>query len=450
MTSAAPASPLLQGDPLATLIRLAAPNTLAMGASTAVSIAETAYIGRLGAAPLAAMALVFPMVMLVQMMSAGAMGGGVSSAISRALGAGDQARANEVARHALAIGAGAALLLTVFFLVLGEALFHLLGGRGETLAQAVTYAHIVFTGVFSIWALNMLASILRGAGAMTPPAVVSLATAGLQIALGGALAFGVGPFPKLGIAGVALAQVTAFTLGALALFIYIKAGRARVQLTLRGAPLRRDLLWDILSVGLPSLFSPLQSILTTLIFTAFIARLGTEALAGFGIGSRLEFMLLPIAFSIGVSSVPMVGAAIGAGDIARARRVAWSAAGLSGVLMGAFGIVIAIAPELWARFFTNDPAILAAASTYLRFAGPFFIFYGFGLTLYFAGQGAGRVTGPLLGATSRLAIVAIGGFILLQLGAPTWAFYALVGIAMLSMGIVAGTLTWLSRWQPRV
>ncbi|RPI31889.1 MAG: MATE family efflux transporter, partial [Hyphomicrobiaceae bacterium] len=98
---------LLQAPILPTLLRLALPNLAALIVTAAVAIAETSYVGVLGTAPLAAIALVFPMIMLMQMLSSGAMGGGVSSAISRALGAGDDVRANALAMHALAIGAGA-------------------------------------------------------------------------------------------------------------------------------------------------------------------------------------------------------------------------------------------------------------------------------------------------------------------------------------------------------
>lgn len=128
---------LLAAPILPTLLKLTLPNTVAMGATALAAIAETAYVGLLGVEPLAAMALAFPMIMLMQMTSAGAMGGGVSSAIARALGGGDIARANALALHAVVIAVCAGLLFTAFFWLLGPAIYRLLGGRGETLDQAV-------------------------------------------------------------------------------------------------------------------------------------------------------------------------------------------------------------------------------------------------------------------------------------------------------------------------
>src|SRR2546423_1739776 len=90
---ARPENALVSGPILPALLRLTVPNLAAMLVMALVAIFETVYVGMLGTTPLAAIALVFPLIMLMQMLSAGAMGGGVSSAISRALGAGDLARA---------------------------------------------------------------------------------------------------------------------------------------------------------------------------------------------------------------------------------------------------------------------------------------------------------------------------------------------------------------------
>src|SRR5437764_14703640 len=128
-----PATPVngrLTSPILPTLLKLALPNAIAMFGTALVAVAETSYIGRLGVEPLAGIALVFPFVMLTQMMSAGAMGGGVSSAVARAIGAGDRDRAADLALHAAIIGASAGLFFTVMMLAFGRAFYSLLGGRG--------------------------------------------------------------------------------------------------------------------------------------------------------------------------------------------------------------------------------------------------------------------------------------------------------------------------------
>ena len=168
--------------------------------------------------------------------------------------------------------------------------------------------------------------------------------------------------------------------------------------------------FDILKVGAVSCLSPLQTVITILIFTKIIAGFGTETLAGYGMGSRLEFLLIPIAFAFGVASVPMVGMAIGAGLVARARQVAWTAGAASGLSVGLVGLVVALKPSLWVSLFTSDPGVTAAAYSYFAWAGPAFGFFGLGVCLYFSSQGAAKVGGPVLAGTGRLLIVGIGGW----------------------------------------
>ena len=413
---------------------------------TAVVVAETIYIGRLGTEALAAMALVFPMIMLTQQMSSGAMGGGVSSAIARAIGAGDEDRARALAAHAILIGAGGGLLFTALLLPLGPAIYRLLGGQGEVLAQALLYSNTLFTGVIAVWLLNTLASIVRGTGNMKMPSIISIGVGVSQAFLGGCLALGIGRWPKLGIAGVALAQVLAYSGGALLLFWYLRSGRARMRIGMSGIKLNREMFVDILKVGAIACLSSLQSVLTILITAGLVARYGTTALAGYGIGVRLEFLLIPIAFGFGTACVPMVGMAIGAGNPARARRVAWTGATLSACLIAIIGIGAVLAPDLWARIFTGNVEVRAAAAEFLRWAGLGFPFFGFGLCLYFASQGSGKVLSVVAASAVRLLVVAIGGWLVVRNGAPFWVLAMVIGLAHTCYGVASGTAVKLTRW----
>src|ERR1700742_1189927 len=135
---------LVEGPILRTLLRLAWPNVIALSAGTCVVIAETSYIGRLGVESLAAMALLFPCVILTMTMSGGAMGGGVASSIARAMGAGDIERASALASHALLIGLGFGFVFVVGMGIFGPKLLELLGGRGKVLENAGAYVYIFF------------------------------------------------------------------------------------------------------------------------------------------------------------------------------------------------------------------------------------------------------------------------------------------------------------------
>lgn len=430
---------------LATIWRLSLPNMFAMVATALVSVAETVYVGQLGTAPLAGMALVFPLVMLQQMLSAGSMGGGIASAISRALGAGQQARADALVLHAVIISGALGLLFSALVLLWGRPLITLIGGREAALDEALAYAGVAFAGATAIWLLNALASSLRGAGDMKTPSVTLLLVAAGQIALGGALGLGWGPVPRLGMMGIALGQVLAFTLGAVYLFRHLRSGRARVRLVFT-ARLQRENFKDILKVGAVSSLSALQTVLTILIITRIVAGYGTEALAGYGIGARLEFLLIPITFAIGVACLPLVGMALGSGRVSRARRVAWTGAGLAAAIVGGIGLLVAVFPDGWSRLFTDQPQVITYARSYFLWVGPAYGFFAFGLCLYFAAQGAGRLAGPVLAGTLRLLLVAVGGWLLVHHGAPVGSMFALISAAMLVYGVATALAVYCVRW----
>jgi putative MATE family efflux protein len=431
------------------LLRLTLPNLAAMLVVALVAICETVYVGILGTTPLAAIALAFPMVMLMQMLSGGAMGGAVSSAISRALGSGNVQRAEALAVHSVAIGGAAGLFFSVTFAMFGAPILRALGGSGKVLEQALVYANVALTGAVLVWLLNTFASIVRGTGNMQVPSFTLLTASLLQIVLGGALGLGIGPIPRFGLAGVAWGLIMAYAAAALFLLWFLCSGRGRLKLRLRAPTFQRELLFDILRVGVVSALGPFQVVLTVLILTRLVAGFGTEALAGYGIGARLEFLLVPIVFAIGVASVPMVGMAIGARDIERARRVAWTSACLSAAVLGAIGLVVTLAPGLWSGIFSSDPAVRAAANLYLHWAGPGFAFVGLGLSLYFASQGSGKVVPPVLAGTVRLFVVALGGWWVAASSAPVWSLFALVGASMVAFGLCIAAAVYVTPWGNR-
>ncbi len=445
MSTTSPTTPLT-APLLPTLLRFALPNMAAMLATALAAIAETGFVGSMGVSALAGMALVFPFVMLQQMLSAGAMGGGVSSAISRALGAGDTARANALAVHALWIGLAAGLISTALMLSLGPMLYSLLGGRGEALTQALAYSNVAFLGCAGMWVVNTLSSVIRGSGNMRIPSTALLALAVTQVLVGGACGLGWFGLPKGGMAGVALGQVIANFGAALFLLGYLRSKRSTIRLAISQTPVQASLLKDILRVGAVACLSPLQTVLTILVLTHLVARFGTEALAGYGIGARLEFLLVPIAFAVGVASVPLVGMAIGAGLVARARKAAWLAAGLTFAGLTLLGLVVAFVPDIWSGLFTKDAAVLASAATYFHWVGPGYGLFGLGLCLYFSSLGAGQAIGPVLAGTLRLVVVAIGGWHLAEAEAATWTIFALAGFGMAAYGLTMAGVVYFARW----
>ena len=439
---------LLEGPVAATLLRLAAPNVLVMVLQAVVSTLDAVFVGWLGSDALAGVSLVFPLVMLMQTMSAGGMGGGVASSVARALGAGRRAEADALVAHALVI---AVVMAAAFTLLLGRggpALYHAMGGDGAVLASAALYSRVLFGGALAFWLFNTLGSVIRGTGNMALPAAVMVGSGLVYLALSPALILGWGPLPRLGIAGAAAASVASFALGSLALLGFLLSGRSLVRPTLRGLRLRRRLFWEILRVGAPGSLNTILTNLTVVLLTALVGPFGATALAGYGLGARLEYLQIPIVFGLGSGLVTMVGTSVGAGHRARALRVAWIGAAMAGSITGTIGMLAALFPHAWLALFTSDPQVLAAGTRYLRIVGPCYGFFGAGLALYFASQGAGRLLWPLLSGAARLAIAAAGGFIATRwLGAGLPGLFAAMAAALVAMGLVNITAIRLGAWR---
>lgn len=422
-----------------TLVRLALPNLVVMVIQAAIGLIETYFVAKLGTDALAGMALVFPILMLVQMVSAGAMGGGILSAIARALGSNRRDDAALLVWHAVAIALGVGLATTIAALAGGRALYALMGGTGASLAAAMAYSNLVFAGAIPLWLFNSLAAVIRGTGNMLVPASVTALGAVVLIPLSPALIFGIGPLPQLGVAGGAAAIVLYYTIGSLIFITYLWSGRGVLRPSVRPPHLRWKPMYEILRVGAISSLVSLSTNLSIAVATSFAGAYGPAAVAGYGTGSRLEYLLVPLVFGLGGPLAAMVGTSIGAGKRERAMRVTWTGAVIAGVLTEAIGLAGAFFPNAWLRLFSDDATLNTIGAQYLHLVGPFYGFFGVGLVLYFASQGAGKLLWPLIGAMSRVTIAVVGGWVALRYWGEIEAVFVALGIALTSFSIINAT-----------
>jgi putative MATE family efflux protein len=425
---------MLDAAILPVLLRLAAPNFTVMAVQTIVGVIETYFVGWLGADALAGVSLAFPLLMLMQTMAGGGIGGGVASTIARALGGALPDKADALALHALLIALGFGVVFTVAELTGGHSLFRIMGGTGEALAIASLYAAILFAGAPLFWLFNTLASILRGAGVMALPAAVSIAGAVVTLTLSPALIIGLGPIPKLGVPGAAFAMIGFYAAASVVLGGYLLSGRAPVRLP-RRLHIQWSLFGDILRVGLPGAIVTLITNTTVLLLTGLVGPFGTLAIAGYGMGARLEYIQIAIVFGLGSALVTMVGTNMGAGNVIRAERVAWIGAAFAGCLSGAVGLIFAVAPHLWLDVFSKDPGVFDAGMRYLQIVGPVYGVYGAGLALYFASLGAGRVLWAVVSALLRLAIAVGAGTVAVRyFGGGLDSVYVAMAVGLIVLG----------------
>jgi Na+-driven multidrug efflux pump len=287
-----------------------------------------------------------------------------------------------------------------------------------------------------VWTFNSLANVVRGTGNMTVPAVVTSVGALALIPLSPCLIFGIGPFPTLGVAGGAVAVVVYYALGSLALAAYIRSGRSMVRLSLRGVTFRWRFFRDILQVGLVAAMVTVGTNLTIAIATGLVGRFGAAAIAGYGTGARLEYLLVPLVFGLGGPLVAIVGTNIGAGRVDRALRAGWIGAAMAGGLCEVIGVWAAAFPRTWLALFGVEPAMLEVGSSYLRTVGPFYGLFGLGMALYFASQGAGRLLWPLFANATRLIIAAAGGWLVLRAGGDLSQVFVAQSVGLAAFGLV--------------
>ncbi len=439
---------LLEGSISQMLWRLTGPNVLGVVMTILVTFCDAWFVADSGTVALASLALVFPFQTLIVFMAAGAIGGGVTSAISRTLGRGAISEVSALAWHAVVIGIS---MSSLFILPLGlfpAEIFQGMGGTGEVLTGAVSYAQIAFGGSVVTWMLYILAAIFRGSGDTLTPARMFIVGCSCQIILSGALTLGWGHFPKLGVIGPAIAMIVCHA--GMALFLASRLYLGKVLLQLKPSPLRLVLLIDIMRVGGIGLINNVTVAFSVVVVTAILGHFGAAALAGYGLGSRLELMLTPLVFGVGSALTAGVGANVGAQNFQRARSIAWAGASIAFLVTGGIGIVVAVMPALWLDWFTADEAAHKVAVLYLAIAGPFYGFFGAGQALHFASQGTGRLLLPICVGVIRLLTVSLVGLVAVWMDWPIQVVFAGVSAGLLVTGIGMALCLFSSDWRPRL
>ena len=252
------------------------------------------------------------------------------------------------------------------------------------------------------------------------------------------------------IGAIAVTLLLYYLVGTLALVAYLCSSRSLLKLSLTNLKLRWLLFRDILRVGLIGSISTLATNLSIGIATSLAGGFGPAAIAGYGTASRLEYLLVPLVFGLGAPLVAMVGTCMGAGQHQRALRATWIGAAMAFALTESIGLAAAAFPQAWLSLFGADPAMLEAGTLYLRAVGPLYGFFGVGLVLYFASQGAGRLLWPVAGNVARLAVAAIGGWLAIRCGGGLAQVFMAQAAALVVYGIVIAAAIAGGAWFGRV
>ena len=441
---------ILNGKALPLIFMLTGPNAIAFTIQAFVNLAEIWLIGTLGTAALAAIALSFPFSILIQTMSLGALGGGVSSAVARALGNDDRIRADKVLWHAIYLGIAIAAILLILFWFLGKFALSIMGGEGAILEAALGYCTILFLGGAFLWLSSLISAIFRGAGDMAYPSRIMIIASVLQIPLTAIFIFGVFGMPALGVAGAALSNVVISAGIALAMVLRIQSGKCLVGFRKSCMAIDGNVFKEILKVSLPATLNPILNVAVILFLTALVGRFGASALAGFGIGTRIEYVVLPIMFAFGTAATTLVGTSIGAGNYRRAELMGWNAAACASLFCGVIGVFLALSTKLWVPIFTSDLIAASVTTRYVQIVGPAFSLYAVGLVLYFASQGAAAMKWPIRAQIIRSILVVAAAWSAVDIfGMGTSSIFAVSTLSLAVYASVVSAAVYLGAWDPK-
>ncbi|MCK5132791.1 MAG: MATE family efflux transporter [Candidatus Sabulitectum sp.] len=364
---------LTTGKILPQLIRLTIPMMVGMVGMVVFNLADTFFIGQLGAEQLAAMGFTFPVVMVLISISVG-LGMGTSAVISREIGKGSFKNVRHLATNSLLLGFPVVAIFALAGSLTIEPLFRLLGAEGATLSYIKEYMQIWYIGVPFVVIPMIGNNIIRATGDMKTPGMIMVAIAGLNIILDPLLIFGLGPFPEMGIAGGALATVFSRAVGmTIALVILAK----REKIIRFAIPKARELIesWKkILYIGIPAGLARLVIPLSMGVVTRFVSEYGNSAVAGFGVACRLEALAMMLLMALSSVLIPFTGQNTGAGQkdrVLKALKISY----IFSLAWGGFMFVLfLLTGKFMAGLFNDDPSIVATVVLYLNMVS---ISYGF-------------------------------------------------------------------------
>ena len=410
MTTSAAPDRLLAEPPLRAVVRLAAPTTMVMAVSAVSNVVYTIYVSRIGVDAIGAVSLVFPVSLLALTSMGGGVGAGAASAIARAHGAGRTAAAAELAGEALLLCVMLGVGFGLATLVGAPALFRLMGATGAVHEGATLFARVLFGGVAITFFSMMLDSVLRGEGNVRVPATWSVVSLLLQMVITPVFMFTLG----LGLVGGALAMLACHLACIPPRLRWIFGGKSLVRPTLRITETRLAPMREILRVGIPAAASTSINNIALMTLTAVVARLGEKDLAAYGLGTRLDFVLMSFAYGVSAGVLTLVGLATGARRSDRVRAFTLRGVTLAVGLLLVPGLLFYWRPGLWLGMFTDDADVHAIGGLYFRIVGPTYPLLGITMVIAFAFQGIGRATLPLVLTIVRVACVLVGAVVCTQ------------------------------------
>ncbi|NIO22995.1 MAG: MATE family efflux transporter [Candidatus Aenigmarchaeota archaeon] len=393
----------LMSDPRRGLFKLAIPIMVGMLAHTLFNIVDTIFVGRLGAEAIASVTIAFPIAFIIIAIGSG-VGIGTTSLVARLIGAKRKRMVDSAAENAIILSIILSIIITVAGIVTSRPLFVLMGVTGNVLEMSVSYINIIFSGMIFMLPMMILASILRGEGNAKTPMKIMITTSILNAVFDPVFIYLLG----YGVPGAAMASVLARLIGSLVMFhIFFIKRSTYVELSFRKFRMNWNIIKDIFSVGIPASLSQMSMSAGLLILNVFLIALGSVYVAAFGLGFRVDMLILLPIFGISSGLITMVGMYVGARNFERAKWITKYAMKISVVIMGLVGLLFFLIAEYLMMIFTNDPQVIMSGAEYIRIVVLSYPFAAIGITVYSSFQGAGKGIPALVLTLLRVILLSV-------------------------------------------
>lgn len=436
-----------QGSIGRSIMLLAVPMVLEMVLESVFAVTDVFFVGRLGANAVATVGLTESMLALVYAIAMG-LSVGVTATIARRIGEGDRKGASETAAQGILIAVAVAVVLGVVGVVLAPRLLTMLGAEPDVVRTGSNFTRVMLGGQASVVLLFVINAIFRGAGdAAIAMRVLWLANA-LNIVLGPAFIFGLGPFPALGVTGAAVATTIGRGIGVMFALTRLTGG-GRVRVRLAEFRVKLDLMARLVTLSASGAFQMVIGTASWIALVRIISTFGSEAIAGYTIGVRLVvFALLP-SFGMSNAAATMVGQALGAGDPERAERAVWRAALYNTVFLTSVGVIFLLASGPIISIFTADPVVRGYATDCLHTVSYGFVFYAAGMVLTQSFNGAGDTWTPTVinFCVFWLFEIPVAFVLAKRLGMGPHGVFLAITIAFSMLTVVSGLVFRMGRWK---
>jgi putative MATE family efflux protein len=372
---------------------LAVPMVLEMAMESVFGIVDVFWVGRLGADAVATVGITESLLTLVFAIAMG-LSMATTAMVARRVGEKDRAGAALAAVQAIAVGVVLSLPIGAIGFWMAPALLRLMGASPSIIATGSDYGAVMLGGNVTILLLFLLNAIFRGAGDATI-AMRSLWFANLiNIILDPCFIFGLGPFPKMGVTGAAVATTIGRGLGVVYQLFTLWRGQGRIRLSSAALRLDSEVMLRLVRVSIGGIFQFLIATASWLGLVRIIAFFGSTALAGYTIALRIIIFAILPSWGMSNAAATLVGQNLGAGKPGRAEQSVWKTAFYNMLFLVGIAFVFIIFAEPLIRLFTSDPAVVPIGTACLRFVSYGYGFYAYGMVMVQAFNGAGDTATP--------------------------------------------------------